>query len=733
MNENQSENVEDKRVISYNINAEQVNISNDEGMINANLINDMCFDGGVVTFTQDITYTNNFLGRKEDIKNIIKIIEKKDRILISGIGGIGKTTISKRIYDDYLKKNRKNRMRKLGYFNYELSLDETICNALKYNKTGDKNIDIPKAWNILEDIANNYEALFIIDNIPTNAYEEIEKLNVLAGKIVITSRQCSYENYEAVEIKELKLEQCMELFILNSRLPKEKIDNKCLEYIIDELVARHTLTIELLAKITRKKNWTLEELKFELERIKFKIEYKDKGELKSILSEYKKLYPISGLEKNEQNILEGFSLLREAKLNIDTCLQYLSKDANNCDRDDFYGLYEKGWLQKDESVYSIHPVFAEFILEIKKPDILKHRNLYELLDNISSYDKENQLLEIQKHLTSLISFAKYIFLDNDLQLYKIEKTVLNIARISYDYADYNNTIFILQRIGKKHIENYIKANLLLSDVYTLKSLFKEAGKSLKKIKQLIEELNDGNPLYIDYMINYAVYLEKKSKNDKERFEAINVLENIVDREMEEKQKGCIYNCLGGFYTNLERNSENLKIAMEYHLKAKKIREKYAESDTMDIARTYNNIANVYFYLADINKDEKESNLEKAEYYYKLSLKMRQKAYRDEKHPDIARILVNLGNVYVKQNRLDKALEKMEEGLQIRLYFLGEISKEVGITYSNLMNVYAGLNNKDKAEFCDRKTREIYEKLYTKDSDEYKKISEKHQELLQKWI
>lgn len=708
----------------------QMNLASGNANINAmqnNSKNEEKLDGKIITFSQDITYTNYFLGRENEIDKILRAIKKNERILISGVGGIGKTTISKHIFH-YLKNNC-NEGTKLGYFNYELSLEETIYKALCDNSVGDKSVGVKKAWNDLEKIMSKNETIIIIDNIPFKAYEDIKKLNVLTGKIIITSRQNLYDNYETIEIKELELEQCIELFIRNSGLSKDEIDSEYLTYIIDNLVSRHTLTIELLAKITRKKTWTIEKLKTELERIKFKIAYKENGEFKSLLSEYKKIYSISALEEYEKNILEGFSLLRKSKLDVDTCLLYFSKDANDCVSENLNELYEMGWLQRTKAYYSIHPIYAEFICESERPSVSKHTNLYNFFDNISNDVKDNKLINIQKHLTSLISFAKFIHLDIDSGLDNLENTMINIADYAQQCAEYHNSIFILKRITKTYKNNYIKANIILGDVYTKISLFNEAERSFNEVKQLIENSNNNNILYIEYIINYALYLEKKSKNDIERREAIDVLENIVDISMDESKKATIYNCLGGFYTNLKHNKENLGIAMDYHKKAEKIRKKYAELNITDLARTYNNIANVHYYLSKINDVSKDENLTMAEDFYNRSLNLRKQTYGDVDHPDIARIFVNLGNVYIEQGLFPDAQEVMCKGLKIRIDFLGEKTKEIGITYSNLVTVYTKLNDREQAEFCDKKAKEIYKHLYTEDSDDYREICNKHKKLL----
>ena len=63
-----------------------------------------------------------------------------------------------------------------------------------------------------------------------------------------------------------------------------------MNYIIEKLAARHTITIEFLAHLAQTKHWTVEELRKELEQNGFQLEYKDEEDkLINIQNEIEKL------------------------------------------------------------------------------------------------------------------------------------------------------------------------------------------------------------------------------------------------------------------------------------------------------------------------------------------------------------------------------------------------------------------------------------------------------------
>lgn len=700
----------------------QVNIALDNGNVYStqnNVKSKSNIQSNIITYGQDITFTNNFVGRGDEINMVLKKLEKNDRILISGMGGIGKTTILKKLYHTIVESN-KNSNKKFGYFEYKLSMDDTIYNALEFEKAGDRYLDMQKAKKVLENYANSNEVIIFIDNIPTQKYEEIQKLASVKGKIIITSRQNEYENYETVFIDKMSTEECKKLFERESGIHTDARD---LDYIINSLIGRHTLTVKLLANIAKKKQWTIEDIKNKLTEIGFKIEYRDLGKTTNILSEYKKLYSISGLSSYEKNILEGFSLLREAQLDKNKYQKFLAQDAKDVENDKLYEVYEKGWLERNKDEFSIHPVFAEFIAELDEISVVRHEGLYEFIKSLCLEFDDLTILNKQAYLTELISFGKNVSIKCG-----VENELYNIAFIAKCFTEYNNSIIILQRIGKVYEENYIKAQLLLGEIYTDLSNFEKANECFDRIKEIWSNKDKVrlSYLYIEYKIDYSLYLEKSAKTDSVRKKAIIELEELLKLEMDELTQGRIYNCLGGFYTNLKRNVENLNEALEYHKRAKAIREK-SSANIMDLARTYNNIANVYFYKSKI-EDEKEGNLKNAEKYYIKSMDLRKKVLNNN-HPDIARVLVNLGNVYVEQSKYKDALSIMKKGLKIREKSLGSCSVEVGRTYANMARVYEKLQDKEDVLICVKKAKEIYLLLYGKESDQYINLCKNYENVI----
>ena len=140
---------------------------------------------------------------------------------------------------------------------------------------------------------------------------------------------------------------CKKIFTAICPHANNSEQNELLGQILESRAARHTYTIELLAKICNSHDWTLDELEAKLNSENFKLTYDDHGMIRSLEQEYKKLFKISKLNNSEISILEAFSLLPYRPLNSQLCYKLLKDDAEIKENTTIINsLYEKGWILK---------------------------------------------------------------------------------------------------------------------------------------------------------------------------------------------------------------------------------------------------------------------------------------------------------------------------------------------------------------------------------------------------
>lgn len=152
---------------------------------------------------------------------------------------------------------------------------------------------------------------------------------------------------------------------------------------------------------------------------------------------------------------------------------------------------------------------------------------------------------------------------------------------------------------------------------------------------------------------------------------------------EQKQPGSselakAYNNVGSTYGTLGDH----KLALEYKLKAMKLREQVLEADDPALAASYNNVGTSYGELG--------SHKKALEYKLK-AMKLRERVLR-ENHPDLAVSYNNVGISYGAMGEHKKSLEYKLKALRIREQELGENHPEVAASYNNVGYTYGQMGD-----------------------------------------
>ncbi len=554
----------------------------------------------VVTHNADIKPVPYFTGRETELQDLRQRIEEgRKSVLVSGMGGIGKTHICRKLFEEYLNKHAKGEnipFCHIGYIEYSGDMGSSLQNCLKFKEQDKPGQNQEAAWRELEYLAADGKMLLFVDNvnIPAKKDEGLKRLKSIPGAVVLTSRRTSFsKEFEPYRIGFLNVGQCKNIYERiryedsGREVPVEEIPD--LEYIIEKLAAKHTITIEFLAHLAQTKHWTVKKLRDELEEKGFQLGYKDEeDELVNIQKSYETLYDLSGLTEAEQNILEAFSVFPYIPLAAETCNQWLLADAGVSEDDDILtGLYEKGWLQFDmeHESYSLHPVFAKFIYEKCKPGAETHHGLIEACQEYLEIPESGSVLECQKY----IPFAENI----------VEKIDMGETVEQAEFMD--SLAFLLYHKGE-----YKKAEGLF-------------GKTL-----LIGEkvLGEEHPYTVESYNNLArvYYRQGKYKEAEELYEkTLLIYEKVLGEE--HPSTATSYNNLAVIY----ESQGEYKEAEELYKKALLIREKILGAEHPDIANSYNNLAGVY---------DKQGKCRKAEELYKKALTIRKKVL-GEGHPETA--------------------------------------------------------------------------------------------------
>lgn len=606
----------------------------------------------VVTHNAHIKPVTYFTGREVELRELRRRIENgRKSVLVSGMGGIGKTHICRKLFEEYLNKHANAEQipfQHIGYIEYAGDMNRSLLNCLKFKQQDDPEQNQEAAWKELEYLASDGKLLLFIDNVEKSMEVDLglKRLISIPGAMVLTSRQVAFsEEFEPYQIGFLDVEQCKVIYEkIRFTGSEKKVDPEeiCdLEYIIENLAGRHTITIELLAHLAQIKLWNVKRLRRELEEKGFQLLFHKNGKVINIQKAYETLYDLSELTEAEQNILEAFSMFPYIPMEAEMCNEWLLTDAKvSIDDDIFMGLYQKGWLEFniDQESYALHPVFAQVIYEKCRPKMENHQELVNKCQNSMKIPKKGSTLKIQMYVFWANCIYEKLEMDNSIKKAEFISSLAFYLQFicCYDAAQklFEQSIEIREELlGKGNIDIAIEYDNL-ADMYYYQCDFIKAGKLYKKVLK----------------IRQSVLGENSSETAKSYY-------NLACNSMLQKK-----------YKKAER-------LFKYSLKIDK---RLLGEIHEDIGLIYGNLGELYNFAEEY---------EKAESMMKKALKVKIELIKSIYNPDVAIILSNLSWIYGKQNNYEKALYYTRVAYNIFLVTVGPYHRNtiLALGYESYLN------------------------------------------------
>ncbi len=545
----------------------------------------------VVTHNADIKPVSYFTGRETELEELRQRIEEgRKSVLVSGMGGIGKTHICRKLFEEYLNKHADGEnipFRHIGYIEYNGDMGSSLQKCLKFKEQDNPEQNQAAAWKELEYLASDGKLLLFVDNVNVLIGEDagLNWLKQIPGAVVLTSRRTSFsKEFEPFKVGFLDTEQCKEIYERirykdsGKKVSEEEIPD--LEYVIEEMAAWHTITVEFLAHLAETKHWTVKELRNELESKGFRLEYKDEEDkVINIQEEYEKLYDLSVLMEAEKNILEAFSVFPYIPLETEICNQWLLSDAGASKDDDvLMGLYRKGWLQFDmkQESYVMHPVFGQFIYEKCKPKIGKHVGLIDACKKSLDIRLHDSALRCQKFIPFGEKIDEKLGMSNEYT-YMIR---LYICLLRFDIKEYECAEEIYKKISKgiSYKNNAVDVGfcIIAAGGFMKRGEYKKAEKLYRASLRIRKRTHARNSLEIaDSYISLASAYRKLGEHKKAEHAFIKGIRICETTQREPCLDDLLVYCMAALGLWEQKKYED---ALMYFLKAFRISFTKSESD-----------------------------------------------------------------------------------------------------------------------------------------------------------
>lgn len=304
--------------------------------------------------------------------SVIGHIADGKNVLLHGSGGIGKTSVAQEIYRRAAIGGLEElKIKYIAWITYENDLAVSIYNnALEENK-GKDSVLFASKW-----LENHPGMLLFIDNVDDErAYRDDQLFKSLSNypvRAVVTGRVRDNTFLEIEEVKPLEEPACRELFYFHYKDCRRQDD--ILDQILDNL-CRHTVAVELTAKIANASGMSLEELRNRLEEtgLKFSDEsvgsrtYSKIPDENKLIEQIKMIFSIAGCKEAEKRLLSQMALVPQQRLTSKQVHEWFA-----CSYSTLEAVVQKGWVSQsydadkkdaENRMYTMNRIVAQAILE----------------------------------------------------------------------------------------------------------------------------------------------------------------------------------------------------------------------------------------------------------------------------------------------------------------------------------------------------------------------------------
>lgn len=351
----------------------------------------------------------NYVGHSALLGEAAERLGKYGKLLISGIGGSGKSEFARQLLQHFTSTGCYDRA---AYVQYYGSLAESFKNAFPdLTATSDAAV-IEECRRLLEG-QDNARTLLMIDNMNQTTSEDaaLSQLCAYGCDVVITSRLVALDGFDVLSLPPLSPQDSQHLFRIHLQHVQEKQDQDLAQLCAS--VQGHPLSLVLFAGLCRSKYWSVAKLNEKLQDNGFDgLSFVRNGVRATISESFTAVFDCAALEEWERKLLRLIAMLPYI-FYLPTALAPLAMDVT-ADQDELCDylqlLADRSWLTQSAQGYLMHPVIAETLRLIPAscddyPLLWKRWNAPDVDDAVSPLVRNEQamILEALRHTSPLNS------------------------------------------------------------------------------------------------------------------------------------------------------------------------------------------------------------------------------------------------------------------------------------------------------------------------------------------
>ncbi len=346
-----------------------------------------------------------FVGRERELAQIREAFGSGRQVLfLSGIGGIGKTELAKR----YACENA-SQYRKMVFLPFVDSVAETVCSndlhihGIEQEEGESSEQYFMRKLMVLKTVVSP-EDLVILDNFDVDCDDNLEDLLECPCRFLITTREDFRDyDYPQMDVGSLgEMEDLLRLFGVYNTEEYDREERAQIRHVI-ELVDRHTMTVELMAKYlrtTRERPRVLLDSLMEKEGITstedIGIRHRKDRRLRaeSINRHLLALFDLSGFSAGQRELMCSMSLLGPVRIARERFCQYCAIENQE---DELGSLIRRGWMEydKDSDKLSLHQIILDLVYNHMQPSA---ENCPHIVEAMTGYLQQNLSSRVEKQV-----------------------------------------------------------------------------------------------------------------------------------------------------------------------------------------------------------------------------------------------------------------------------------------------------------------------------------------------
>lgn len=652
-----------------------------------------------------------FVGRENEIEAIHRKLSKNRILFLNGIGGIGKSELAKHyaqehkgdydtivfapyVSDVNMLLQDDNAIPLYNFTPYPEEKPEEYC-ARKLRK--------------LQELCDE-RTLFIVDNLDREDDPGLNKLLDLECKLLITTRMdfSDYGYGQPLYLDALcNRNSILEIFHKHYTKPLTEEEAVCVDQIID-LVAGHTMTVELLAKQMMAGRVKPDKMLAKLQNSGISESGKEKvrsgkdGGLsaQSTYDHIRTLFGLSDLDEDELYILANLSLIPHTGISTDLFYDWCGLEDYDC----INRLVVEGWVQQDKErdYISVHPVIRELELtRLSTPKKTWRKIMKSVLSFIEGdgwkecpYVKKQQFAETFRFMLECV-YRKRCSSKLTAKFIRNVAECIDIYGHFLEFENYYKYVIDIQaeRSGEEH-NNTALALLSLSDYYMSMGRLTEAEELCQKAMHIWEVI------YGVESKSYVKAIVALSSIKKEQCDYISA-ENLIMQAMSfyeisnginsKKYLHCL-GLLGDIYLSAAKYDHALE-CLHSCLKAKT--EKWGEG-SISADSTRFSLSVCYRLMG---------NYSQAIHYGKMAFENRQ-TRNGQNHHSLAIVCSSLGLSYLLNGDLIMANKHLWKALMLRQNMYGDLHRRTAESYFRIGLLYEAMNDIINAKIHFQRAYEI---------------------------